>query len=98
MSEAPKYGTADLNEVARFKKRIKNSSLAETVQLPDEQWLQPNRSTMHYSLHVTEHTGMTVIDSYNFRHKDAILDAIKYTKSLLKDEQQDSTPAKEESL
>jgi len=91
MSEAPKYPIEDQRELKRFQTRIKNMYLAMDVQIPDERFLTPHKDYQHYDIHVTEPTGMTIIDSFYFKTREGIMAAIKHTKSLLPDERENSS-------
>ena len=82
MTEIP-YPKEDVKELDRFRALIKNQWLASDVQLPDEHFLQPNRDHHHYDVHVTEPTGMTVINTFHFKTKEACLAAIAHVKRLL---------------
>lgn len=87
--EQSSYSPADVAELKRFKKLIRNASYAMDVQLPDEKFLQPNREHRHFDLHYTEPTGMTVINTFHFKTLPACLEAIAHVKSYLPNTEED---------
>lgn len=95
--EETKYEEVDTRELARFRKRINNAAKAEDVRIPDMRYLEPHKAHRHYDLHITEQTGLTIIDTFHFRDIEAIREAVEYTQKLLGTyEQQDSKTTTED--
>jgi hypothetical protein len=86
----PKYPKEDAQELVRFKRIIKNSAIATQVQLPNRHVLEPHRDHRHYDLHMTEVTGMTIINTFHFKTKIACLEAMDHTEALLPEEESDN--------
>jgi len=97
MNDTPQYPREDVTEVARFKKMIKNQFMAMDVQLPEDMnWVKPHKEFNQYDLHITEPTGQTIINTFYFQTKEALIDAVEHTKALLPDEPENSETVEED--
>lgn len=74
----------DKQELERIEQLLRRKPvIAMDFQLPDERFLRPNKEHHHFDLHMTEETGMTVINTYHFKTGDGIKAAIAAIKTKL---------------
>jgi hypothetical protein len=73
----------DEAELKRLKTTVDHPHIAECIQLPDKRWIKPHKDYNHYELHLTEHTQMTVVNSFYFKSLEAMMEAVTYVETLL---------------